>query len=121
MSYRVPACQELSVTPKTTRHGVLYTLLPCCASVAWLAHKAQRAHVAVFGGGGSFPEAKKRRAATVVRGGEVILGSISGKKLWCNPSILECDLQKHNGIGYNSRSLERSIHSSVFMNTSGSM
>jgi hypothetical protein len=45
----------------------------------------------VFGRGGSSAEVKKGRATTMVRGGEVILGSISGKKLWFNPSILEYD------------------------------
>jgi hypothetical protein len=58
--------------------------------------------------GRSSSEVKKGRATAVVRGGEVILGPISGQNLWFNPSILEYETQKSTtGEGHTSRGLKR--------------
>jgi hypothetical protein len=60
--------------------------------------------------GRSSGEVKKGRATAVVRGGEVILGPISGQNLWINPSILEYETQKSTmGEGHTSRGLKQAL------------
>lgn len=69
----------------------------------------------VFRRGGFSAEVKKGRGTTVVRGGEVIFGPVSGKKPWFYPSILEYGNQKGKAeYGYRSCNIKCRIHSSLF-------